>query len=191
MELVQAVRGGDRKKLAVRFEGYFWYASHLKQSLNEAMGWDTLPHGRHGPPTHRQYMAWMHWRLLQWNEPDRHDHYLMKVVSVLDMRGGEHRFPDDYRLGFDVRVPSSQEPAEPVFLVDGKPFGPRRLTKADVERLEQQNLFARVAAVKPSEPGKQTQAEMSRQIEELIKHNEQVRQGGGNHRVTPHGVKPV
>jgi hypothetical protein len=166
----------------LRFDGWFRLASHLKKTLNELMGWD-------GPMTHRQFAAWQWWLLEQWNQPDRHDHYLMSVAMGTDMSDGQKNL-NDYKLQFNLPyAPSLQEAVEPVFLVDGKPFGPRRLTKEDVTRLEQQNLFARVAAVKPDR-SKQTQAEMSRQIDEVIKHNEQAKRDGGKHRITPNGVKP-
>lgn len=144
--------------------------------------------------THRQFMAWQCWLLEQWNQPDRSDHYVMGLNSTVaqTMGGAKDAQPANFKLKFDTTwsVPPSQEDKEDVFLVDGKPFGPRRLTKADVTRLEQQNLFARVAAVKPDRT-KLTQAEMSRQIDEVVKHNERAkRDEGSRHRITPNGVKP-
>lgn len=57
---------------------------------------------------------------------------------------------DDFKLRFDGveddrgRSSSSQEAEGQPFMVDGKPFGPRRLTKEDKVRLEQEHVFARV-----------------------------------------------
>jgi hypothetical protein len=182
VEFGQANTGGRSKKLAVRFDGWFRLASHLKKSLNELMGWD-------GPMTHRQFAAWQWWLLEQWNQPSRSDHYAMQVAAVVDMSGEKDR---DYRIKFKLPelASSSQETVEPVFLVDGKPFGPRRLTKEDIERMEQRNLVARLKAVKPPDRSKQTQQEMSRQIDEIIKHNEQSGRGG-RCKITPNGIKPM
>ena len=174
----------------MRFDGWFRLASHLKQSLNELMGWD-------GPLTHRQFLAWQWWLAEEWNRPNRSDHYAMQTASAMEgALGGQQRQLTEWKIKFGV-TSSSQEAAagagyikeEPTFMVDGKPFGPRRLTKADIERMEQQNLFARVAAVKPDR-SKLTQEEMSRQIKEVERHNEQARQQQNTHRITPNGVKP-
>lgn len=42
--------------------------------LHEAIGF-------RGPLTHRQYEAWQAWLCKEWNEPDRHDHYLMLIAA--------------------------------------------------------------------------------------------------------------
>ena len=39
------------------------------------MGWD-------GPMTARQFSAWQVWMAEEWNNPDRHDHYLMRVAQA-------------------------------------------------------------------------------------------------------------
>lgn len=138
--------------------------------------------------THRQFMAWQWWLAEQWNQPDRSDHYLMQLAAAQDAKEGPKHL-NDYRLRFSVPSPAVKE--EPAFLVDGKPFGPRRLTKEDVERLERMNLMARIASVKSPDRSKQTQAEMSRQIDEMMRHNERAKQDKGNHRVSPNGIKPA
>jgi hypothetical protein len=169
----------------VRFDGWFRLASHLHKTLNELMGWG-------GPMTHRQFMAWQHWLLEQWNQPDRADHYAMGVSAQIatTMGGAKNASPSDFKIKFDICSSSQEaEREEPVFLVDGKAFGPRRLTKEDIEVMERKNLLARLAAVKPPDRSKMTQQEMSRQIDEVVKHNEKMREGG-NHRITPNGVKP-
>lgn len=33
--------------------------------------------------THRQYLMWQLWLGQQWNEPDRHDHYSMRIAEEL------------------------------------------------------------------------------------------------------------
>lgn len=165
----------------MRFDGWFKLASHLKKTLNELMSWD-------GPMTHRQFTAWQAWLLMQWDDPNLDHHYMMQVASAVDMREG-NRTLNDYKIDFGTRKLSfSQESVgndEP-FLVDGKPFGPRRLTKEDVGRLERQNLFARVKAAKPKD--NTLQLEMSKQIDEVIKHNEKAGKGG-RCKVTPNGLK--
>ena len=33
--------------------------------------------------TYREYLVWMAWLSLQWNEPDRSDHYLMQIAQTV------------------------------------------------------------------------------------------------------------
>lgn len=47
--------------------------------------------------THRQYLTWLAWLEMQWNKPDRHDHYLMRVAQVVCKQPRELDF---YKIEF-------------------------------------------------------------------------------------------
>ena len=72
----------------MRWDGHFRLAHDLGIQLHELMDWP-------GPMTHRQYLAWQEWLQLQWNEPDRHDWYLMKIAAILSRSPfiGQMRIP--------------------------------------------------------------------------------------------------
>lgn len=50
--------------------------------------------------THRQFLAWHEWLGMEWNRPDRHDHYAMRVAQ--SMTGGRL---DDYAISFKIKEP--------------------------------------------------------------------------------------
>lgn len=86
------------------------------------MGWE-------GPLTHKQHLVWQAWRNLQWNIPDRHDHYSMGIMA---MWGSKDSKLDDFRIKFLDRTIPSRSPRNPG-AEEGEngeaPFGPKRLTK--------------------------------------------------------------
>lgn len=41
------------------------------------MGW-------RGPQTRRQFLAWTDWERAEWNEPDRHDWYAMRIAQRVE-----------------------------------------------------------------------------------------------------------
>ncbi len=73
--------------------------------FTEFMGW-----GRH--VTHRQFMLLDAWEREQWNQPDRTDHYLMRLTH--ETRYANRKHPD--RMDLDLyKLPFTTEPpAEPV-----------------------------------------------------------------------------
>jgi hypothetical protein len=54
-------------------DGWLALASHLHLPLTECLR----------ETTYRQYLYWQRWLQRQWNEPDRHDHYLMQIAQVV------------------------------------------------------------------------------------------------------------
>jgi len=115
--------------------------------------------------THRQFEAWQEWLAMQWNLPDRSDHYMMQVAA---MQSSEQRTIDDFRIKFT----SSNEPVVelPEVLDEyGHSWFPRRMTKESIAKAEQDNFRARLSQM-PVKPNHQAAA--SQQIDQVIKHNE-------------------
>lgn len=80
-----------------RWKGEFRLAEKLGKHLHELIGWP-------GPMTHRQYQAWQDYLRAEWNEPDRHDHYLLKVcqtlVAVNSKKGAKPPELDVFKIEF-------------------------------------------------------------------------------------------
>lgn len=85
--------------------------------------------------TERELRVWLEWMDMQWNRPDRGDHYMMQ--AALEAMRGRMKDPgkaalDDMRLRFvdmDAK-PAAEEPMPPGC--------PRRLTKLDIARISRQ-----------------------------------------------------
>lgn len=114
----------------------FRLAHELRQPLHRLLGWS-------GPMTHRQLACWKLWLREEWNQPDRGDWYLMQCTAMQSAK--ENVKVDDFRIKFSSSQESMAVKSEPVFVHEGKPFGPRRLTKADVIKLEQQHKLMQIA----------------------------------------------
>lgn len=65
----------------------------MHQSINQLLG---IPL----PLTHRQFLTWQEWLGLEWNRPNRADHYSMRVAQA--MSGSKL---DDYKIEFKLREP--------------------------------------------------------------------------------------
>lgn len=72
------------------YGNYLYIAHELKKTLNEYMGWD-------GPTTNRQHLVWVEWLKMQWNAPNRTDHYLMQVAAEVARQWAKH--PQSCKLG--------------------------------------------------------------------------------------------
>ncbi len=83
----------------------------------------------------RELRIWLAWLNLQWNRPDRHDHYMMQ--AALEALRGRLKKPGDASmkdmvLRFEDRPAADTKPvAEPP-----TPGMPRRLTKEDIIKIE-------------------------------------------------------
>lgn len=67
------------------------------------MGWP-------GPMTHRQYLCWEVWLDLEWNRPNRTDHYLASVAT--EVRRGNARKPRS--VGLKHLMLKFKTPTKPV-----------------------------------------------------------------------------
>lgn len=113
------------------------------------MGW-------YGPLTHRQFLVWQVWLRNQWNQPSRSDFYTMQLTAMQSAK--EDVNPSDFVITFKDVESTTALPSQPEEdnrpIVDGKPFGPRRLTKEDVTRLNAQHRMAQIEQhYKGNKPG--------------------------------------
>lgn len=53
---------------------------------------------------HRQFEMWMEWLDQQWNKPDRTDHYLMQLATIVNGMFNEAR---DMKIKFTFEAPKS------------------------------------------------------------------------------------
>lgn len=114
------------------------------------MGWEE-------PLTHRQFLAWQEWLNLQWNEPDRTDHYLMQVSY--DIRRVNAKNPSrvkykDTRITFkDTRATAQEQKTNDT----GEPVNEQGLTKEQVSAISKARWFGmmtRRVRIIDNRPGK-------------------------------------
>jgi hypothetical protein len=149
-----------------RHSDRFALAHELKQSLHDVMGWRE-------PMTHRQFLCWQCWLQLQWNVPNRSDHYVMQLTAMQSTKTGANS--DDFKIEFKFPVVKNDSPTSEVknsrvsdderttdesffqeTITDQleKPLGPRRLTKEDVANINARLRMAQIAITQKSKDGK-------------------------------------
>lgn len=131
------------------------------------MGWP-------GPLTHRQFMAWSVWLGREWNNPDRHDHYLMRIVWAVEhvlAKGNQVVNLNPYKLKFGDSQPEAQPVENRPVTAEDRPVilkGTRRITRTAEENLEEVKRLAelhkayreRKESQEKSERRKRQEAEM-------------------------------
>lgn len=84
--------------------------------------------------THREFLVWQAWLSLQWNRPDRTDHYLMMITrEIRSLFAKSAVSVDECKVKFS-------EPAPP-------------MTKEQAARMARQRWFGLLGMVDPDEEG--------------------------------------
>lgn len=61
--------------------------------------------------THREFRTWREWLDNQWNVPDRHDFYIMRLIAEVNAILSKQRTIDanKFKLTFDRVIPSAEK----------------------------------------------------------------------------------
>lgn len=103
----------------------------MKRTLNEYLGW-------RGPTTHRQHRVFVAWLNEQLNVPSRSDWYMMQMTATQykdmpDLAKLKIKFTTERQTEYAGRKPGQD-----------RIWGPKRVTKEDIEVFNRQMIEAQV-----------------------------------------------
>ena len=84
--------------------------------------------------SHRQHLAWLAWLEMQWNLPDRHDNYLMRIAY--EIRCGNVKDPKKVKMS-DFYMPFNKKAGKSVSGASGNQasVGTQGLTKEQASKI--------------------------------------------------------